>query len=469
MRTRLVAAFFLVAAATRLAAAPAPVAVPSTPAGIVFAEWLSAYNSADREALQAFKDKYKRETPVEETLRWREETGGYELLAVDGQAPRVLRAVLKERDSDDAYQATFSVTADDPPGMATFALEPTALPPDRAVRRLSEADAVAAVAARATALADGGTFAGAVLIARGDQVLLERAWGLADRAKRTPNAVDTQFRIGSMNKMFTAVAILQLIEAGKLALDDTVGEHLPDYADRDTARKVTVRQLLTHSGGTGDIFGPEFDAHRDELATHDDYRKLYEKRPPDFAPGSDTRYSNYGFVLLGLLVEKASGQSYYDYVDAHIYARAGMTASGSEPESSAVPKRSVGYMKDGGEWVTNAGTLPHRGMAAGGGYSTVRDLHRFARALADGKLVSKALVAQATRAQNDNPGYGWGFAVRDDGTLRRYGHGGGAPGMNGELQVYPDTGYVVVALSNLDPPAAQRMAEFFAHRMPLAE
>ena len=117
-----------------------------------------------------------------------------------------------------------------------------------------------------------------------------------------------------MNKMFTAVAILQLVEAGKVRLTAPLGTYLPDYPNRDVATKVTIHQLLTHTGGTGDIFGPDFDAHRNELRTLADYVKLYGKRGPEFEPGSRWAYSNYGFLLLGAVIEKVTGHSYYDYV-----------------------------------------------------------------------------------------------------------------------------------------------------------
>jgi CubicO group peptidase (beta-lactamase class C family) len=143
-----------------------------------------------------------------------------------------------------------------------------------------------------------------------------------------------------------------------------------------------------------------------------------------------------------------------------------MTSTGSLPESVEVPDRAVGYMRlsPGGGWVPNTDTLPWRGTAAGGGYSTVGDLLRFAQALRSGRLISMATLAEATRPHQQQ--YGYGFQVWGQGPLRSWGHGGGAPGMNGELRVYPQLGYVVVALSNLDPPAASELVDFFALRMP---
>jgi CubicO group peptidase (beta-lactamase class C family) len=337
---------------------------------------------------------------------------------------------------------------------------------DLVLNRMSEADALEALATRAEELAGKDEFSGAVLVARDGNVLLEDAWGRADRKSGTPNTLDTKFRIGSMNKMFTAVATLQLVEAGKLALDDPIGKHLPDYPNKDVASKVTVRHLLTHTGGTGDIFGPEFDFNRLKLREHSDYVKLYGSRSPTHEPGARHEYSNYGFVLLGALIEAVSGASYYDYVRDHVFRPAGMTSTDSLPEYVEVPKRAVGYTKPfpGADWEPNTDWLPWRGMAAGGGYSTVGDLMRFAQALSSETLISNATLEEATRPQEEQ--YGYGFGVQGEGTLRSYGHGGGAPGMNGELRVFPELGYVVVSLSNLDPPAASGLVEFFALRMP---
>jgi D-alanyl-D-alanine carboxypeptidase len=339
--------------------------------------------------------------------------------------------------------------------------------PDLALHRMTQADAVKALADHAQERARADEFAGAVLVARHGKVLLQGAWGRADRTAGTANTPATRFRIGSMNKMFTAVATLQLVQAHKLALDDPIGQHLPGYPNKEVAAKVTVRHLLTHTGGTGDIFGPKFDQHRLQLREHRDYLKLYGSRGLTHEPGARFEYSNYGFVLLGALIEHVSGMSYDDYVDEHVFRPAGMTSTGSLPESTDVPDRAVGYMRAspaGGAWVPNTDTLPWRGTAAGGGYSTVGDLLRFAEALRAGRLLSTATLAEATRPHQQQ--YGYGFGVQGQGRLRSYRHGGGAPGMNGELRVFPRLGYVVVSLSNLDPPAASELVEFFTLRMP---
>lgn len=333
-----------------------------------------------------------------------------------------------------------------------------------AVPRRTEVEGIAALSARADELASQDEFSGVLLVARNGKVLFQKAWGKANREAGRPNTLDTQFRLGSMNKMFTAIATLQLVEAGKLALNAPIAKYLPDYPNKELASKVTVRHLLTHTGGTGDIFGPEFMPNRLKLRAHSDYVKLYGARGLTHSPGAQFRYSNYGFVLLGALIEKVTGMSYYDYVRGKIFLPAGMTSTDSLPETEKVPNRAVGYMKDDGSaWVPNTDTLPWRGTAAGGGYSTAGDLLRFAQALESGKLISKARLAEATKWQEG--AYGYGFGVHGAGTLRSYGHNGGAPGMNGSLRIFPELGYVLVGLTNLDPPVASDLTEFLMLRM----
>jgi D-alanyl-D-alanine carboxypeptidase len=347
--------------------------------------------------------------------------------------------------------------------------------PARMATRGSEADALRALSVRADTLAREDEFSGAVLVAKDGRVLFSRAYGLADRRRRIPNTVRTRFRVGSMNKMFTAVAVLQLVEAGKVRLAAPLGSYLPGYPSREVAGKVTIHQLLTHTGGTGNIAWPEFQAHRNELRTFADYVRLYGTRGLEFEPGSGWAYSSYRSVLLGAVIEAVTGRSYYEYVQRHVYAPAGMTRSGSLPEHRTVAGRSVGYTKPPGAaaWVPNTDTLPYRGNSAGGGYSTVEDLARFADALLSHKLLGPRFTRLLITGKRETlPGplggrYAYGFedARGADGS-GWVGHGGAAPGMNGDLRIYPRSGYTVAVLANLDPPAAQQLSEYLDPRLP---
>jgi len=449
-----------------LAVADAP--LPNTPAGKVLGDFLVTFNSGDIAKVKGFNRRHGREqAPPERILDHREMSGGLTLLRVLESEPRRIVALLQEKDTERPLRIELTTTGGDAPMMDKIGLRGAELPPDLAPTRLSQEQALRALTERVDRLAKADRFSGVVLIARGDQILLRQAWGKANRETNTEATLETQFRLGSQNKMFTSVAALQLVEAGKLSLQEPIGKYLTDYPNKDLASKVTVHHLLTHTGGTGDIFGPQFDEKRLSLKQHADYLQLYGTRPLEFAPGSDDRYSNYGFVLLGALIERVTGQSYYDYVREKIFEPAIMSSTASLPENETVPRRANGYMKQKDRWVVNTDTLPYRGMAAGGGYSTAGDLLRFAQALQSGELISKEMLARAVSPQNRYGGYGYGFGIQGSGKLRSFGHSGGAPGMNSDLRIFPDLGYVIVALSNLDPPAASMVVEHYVARMPV--
>ena len=461
----------LLVALLLLAVAPAP-AVPATPAGAAFADWQSAFNSGDRATYKAFLE---RRFPshlknLDNAMDFRARTGGFDLRAIESSDPDKLVAIVEDRDDEQFARLVLEVGDALPHTVTLLSLDAIDTPARFEPAHLNQAALIAALQVRLASASTAGRFSGVVLVAKNDAPVFERAYGLSDRELNIPNTLDTRFRIGSMNKMFTATAVLQLVQAGKVALDAPLRTYLPDYPNADVA-KVTIRQLLTHTGGTGDIFTPEFDAHRLELKTLDDYENLYGKRGLAFPPGSKYEYSNYGFILLGLVVERASGQNYYDYVREHVYEPAGMTSTGSEPEGVSVPDRSVGYtMGVGGRVIPNTDTLPYRGTSAGGGYSTAGDLLKFAASLQTHKLLDAAYTDMLTTGKvdvGDGFKYGFGFGDYTVNGVRCFGHNGGAPGMNGALSICPADGYVVIALANLDPPSATGIEDFVSKRLPL--
>jgi D-alanyl-D-alanine carboxypeptidase len=435
----------------------------STPTRKAFDLWLQAFNSDDRKTLAAFWNTHNPAWKgIDRELAVSRESGGFTLMKIATDDGSHLEAVVA-----DAGEMFLGVTVRMNPSSSEA-------PVDRIdIHGVSSQDGliphytndqelIGAVEAKVGGLVKVDKFAGTVMITRHGKVLLREAQGEADRQSHKKITMDTQFRLGSMNKMITAVSVLQLVERQKLRLDGTIGEYWHDYPNPDVANKVTIRNLLMHTAGTGDIFTSEYDARRLEVQTLEDYVKLYGNRGLEFEPGTQHRYSNYGFVLLGILIEKVSGLSYYDYVEKNVYVPAGMKATGSQPESDRVPNLAVGYQPAPAGWKSNADTLPYRGTSAGGGYSTVGDLIRFADTLTSGKLLGLYWVHEATKEQMPGTRYGYGFEA--DGTY--FGHSGAAPGINGELRVYPRTGHVIAVLSNLEPPAGMRVAAFAGHRLP---
>ena len=447
-------------------------AAPDTasPPVVSLHKWLDAFNSGDPGIIDAFlRDHYpNRRSKLNFELLNRANSGGYELREITTQSERSVTGLFEERSSDQFVE--FDLVLADNADRTIESLRMRWVPrPDRfPIGRLDEPALLTAIAERALQLEQMGEFSGVVLLANRDNVLFERAYGMQDRERVTRNSVDSKFRLGSMNKMFTGVAVLQLVQAGKIDLDAPLGRYLPEYRDAAT-RAVTVHQLLTHTGGTGDIFGPDFDANRLELRTVGNYVELYGKRSPSFPPGTRYEYSNYGYVLLGAIIERVSGQSYYDFVRERIFRVAGMHDSGSEPESTVIPRRAVGYTRDAARmaWVPNTATLPYRGSPAGGGYSTARDLKRFADALLAHRLLDARHTALLIEGKVESEGvhYAYGFDDQRAGA-GWIGHNGGAPGMSGDLRIYPESGYVVAVLANLDPFIATKLADFTDHRLP---
>jgi CubicO group peptidase (beta-lactamase class C family) len=317
-------------------------------------------------------------------------------------------------------------------------------------------------------------FSGTVLIAKGDKVLYHKAVGLANKEQKSPNNMDTKFNVGSMNKMFTSVAIAQLVEKNKLNFADKLITHLPNLP-ATTFGDITIEQLLTHSAGTGDFFTfPKFEAIADTAKTIGTYVNIGLEEPLLFKAGTKTQYSNYGFILLGAVIERVSGMSYYDYVKQNIFEPANMTNTDFSERDKAHNNLALGYMGPphmpgqapmpmpaNVKREVNTHELEVKGGSAGGGYSSAIDFHKFSMALLSGKLVSAKMLENITKGkvvllpgikERNMPevkyGYGFGEIIRNN--IRIFGHTGGAPGVDGQLEIYPDAGYTVVALSNYD-------------------
>ena len=298
---------------------------------------------------------------------------------------------------------------------------------------LDEAALLRRIEHHVDSLARADAFSGVVLLARNGRPVWEKAWGHADRQSRRLNTVETAFNLGSINKIFTSIAIRQLAAGGKLDLDSTLSRAWPDYPNADVARRVTIRQMLAHrSGIQGNIFAAPAGKTRHDIRHNNDYLPLFVHQPLAFEPGTRQQYSNAGYVVLGMLVERLSGMDYYDYVREHIYRPAGMTRTAAHAPDSLPANTAIGYTGAPGSRSPNTMDLPGRGSAAGGGYSTAHDLMRFVQALRETKIAS-------------GPRPGVGIA-------------GGADGINAGIEGGLPGGYDLIVLANLDPPAANSVA-----------
>ncbi len=316
-------------------------------------------------------------------------------------------------------------------------------------------------------LAAEDRFSGTVLVAKNGKPIFQRAYGLADKNRQIRNRVDTRFNLGSMNKMFTAVAIAQLAERGSLSFSDTVEKHLPDYPNKSVAEKVTIHHLLTHKSGMGDYLNEKFYARLDQMRTVSDLLPLFVNDPLAFEPGESWDYSNAAFAVLGLIIEKVSGQSYFSYVKQHVFKRAGMTRTDYYEREQNIPDRAIGYMRVNAKGEPdpeaprreNTSTRPAKGSPAGGAYSTVNDMLKFHIALRRNKLLSQKYTQLVTTSKVKVPPgwpmheYGYGFTISVVNGKRIVGHGGTSLGVAGKFEMYPELGYTVVVLSNYELPA----------------
>lgn len=304
--------------------------------------------------------------------------------------------------------------------------------------------------------ADDGTFTGVVLVASEGEVLIDQAYGDADREWGTPNTVDTRFRIGSLTKQFTAAAILLLAEQGKVGLDDPIRTYYPDAPP--AWDQVTIRRLLNHTAGIPNYTAlPDYRASQTQPVTPEQLIQRFRDRPLDFEPGAGMRYSNSGYALLGHVIERASGARYGDFIRQAILAPLGMTQSGYDDAATLIPQRAHGYRRRDGA-IFNAPyidmSLPY---AAGGLYSTAGDLLRWSRGLyLGGLLKAESLDAMLTPDKN---AYALGVRVVEVGGSRRYEHDGNIDGFSSHLIYYPEQKLTVAVLSNIAGPAASQMAD----------
>jgi CubicO group peptidase (beta-lactamase class C family) len=298
-------------------------------------------------------------------------------------------------------------------------------------------------------------FMGTVLVARDQNVILDKAYGFANLEWSIPNTPTTKFRLGSITKQFTATSILLLQERGKLKIDDPVKKYMPDApAAWD---KITIYNLLTHTSGIPSFTGfPDYHSTEATPTTPEQLVARFRDKPLEFQPGEKWNYSNSGYVLLGYLIEKISGETYEKFVQENIFTPLGMKNSGYDSNSEIIVHRAYGY-SPGKESVENAGyidmTIP---FSAGALYSTTEDLLRWEQGLFGGKILSAAsLQKMTTPFLND---YGCGVAVHDEKGHKLVDHGGGIEGFNTQLSYYPDEKLAIIALSNLNGAAPGAIA-----------
>lgn len=451
---------------------------PDTPAGRQLAALLQALNTRDAKTIRAFVEEHISESfleaiPLDEQVavnsKFAEENGGLALEKIEHADIYEIAALTRAKSDKTLIRIHMKVEEEPPHGIGGlhYEIDPDiTASPAPGEGKMTEAQILEGLEAYLDERAAADRFSGAVLVAKDGTPMFARAYGLASKAFDVPNRVDTKFNLGSMNKMFTAIAVAQLAEKGKLSFDDTVGKHLPDFPNKDVANKVTIHHLLTHTSGMGDFFTKEYEkSAKERLRAVKDYFPLFVSEPFEFEPGQKWDYSNAGFMLLGAIIEKVSGQSYFDYVRENLYKPAGMTNTDCYEMDQDTPNLAIGYTRErpSRPWKNNLYLHVVKGGPAGGGFSTVEDLLKFAIALRNHKLLSPKYTDRVLTGKVALPGrstlkYAYGFMDSRNGH-RIVGHEGGFSGINSRLDIYLDLGYTVAVMSNYDPPAASRVAD----------
>ncbi len=400
-----------------------------------------------------------------------DQSRGMDVIEVQDWEPNAVVLLVKQKLSG-LYDGLFvRVTPEVPYKITGIGLRPAKVP-QSAKRKLSAKQIEAELGAFIKKLSDADVFSGAVLLARDGNVIYKNAVGMANKDFAVPNKIDTKFNLGSMNKMFTGVAIAQLVEKGKLSYDDPLSKFIPDFPNAEAAKKIQIKHLLTHTSGLGGYFSRRYqEMSRERLRTVDDMMKMVREDEKEiaFEPGSRWRYSNTGMMVLGKVIEIVSGQSYFDYVRENIHKPAGMTNTDCYELDKVNTNLAVGYDKrftdNGIEWSNNIFAHVMRGGPQGGGYSTVEDLLKFDQALRSGKLISSATfkLITSSKPELNSPQYGYGFGVAAE--RNAVGHSGGFPGISSNLDMYLGSGWTAIVMSNYSRgsgPISQKMNELIA-------
>lgn len=456
--------------------------IPNTEIGDKVKYFVELFNSSDSLGLiefmknnmsEEYKNKIKPEAKAVVSIEIRDDFGKinpYSFSCKKNNTKIILTVCNRSMTRWQKIHFEFSKT--EPNKISFIGYRLTSKPKAVKIPRLNDEDLAKELNKFVSELVKSDEFSGTILIAKNGKPIFEKAYGYADIDKQILNNLETKFALGSMNKMMTGLAIVQLYQEGKLDFNDLIIKYIPDYPNKEAANKITIRHLLTHTSGLGGIFTEKWEKKKDSVRNVQDWFEFFAEDSLLFKPGKKNEYSNAAYIVLGAIIEKISGIDYYTYIRKNITEPLGMKNTEFYAKTDIVDNMAEGYMRNNSTNMPqkNTNTRPFRGMPAGGGYSTVKDLLKFADALRTMKLLNKknteTLITRKQRLVPIMPvGYGYGFL--DDGRngIRTVGHPGGAPGMCGELDIYWESGYTVIVLSNYNPPTAMEIAAFIRQRI----
>jgi CubicO group peptidase (beta-lactamase class C family) len=470
-----VAAVAMVVLACRPASGPSgPRALPDTPAARALAGWLQTYNGNNTDSLEAFARRAYAASelaarPPAVIARghrlWRQNYGRFELLRVDTATAFAIDGYVRHGLTGAIGKVYVEVDSQPPHGITGVYLLPFARPPvDLTTRvRRTDVEIARALGPYAARLEQADVLSGTVVVQRGESTMFAGAYGRAKREPPVSNTLDTRFELASLSKLFTAVAIAQLVERGHLRFEATIAEALPTYPNRRTAARITVHQLLTHTSGLPDFYrNGKIRQYESSIRSLEDYWPAFAMDSLWAEPGTRFDYSNSNYIVLGAIIERIAGMQFETYVQRFIFDPAGMTST-CYCEQDA-PRRATPYSRftagfgpsrrsEPDRWIEVPSTARRPGAPAGGGISTAPDLARFGAAVLAHKLVGASMSRRLLTAYVSEGGEGsrgYGFEVHEWFGTGFVGHGGNFWGVMSQIDIYPATGLVVVVLSNND-------------------
>ncbi len=447
--------------------------LPNTPAAQQLNQWLIAYNAANLASLTSFaashftSDALSRRPATDRARsdRWLFlNLGSMAVRGIESATDTSIKVIVWQDLVESWGHVTLEVEPTVPFRIKSRSVDFLEPGPVHVAGKLDHEQITADVRRFITKLANGGVFSGIVMVNHNGKAVVAESVGYASRDPDIPNTVDTRFELASVSKMFTAVAIAQLVERGKLSYGDTIAKLLPDYPNQAAARRLTVHHLLTHTSGISEyLFKDAYRAERSRVRSPKDYWPFFANDSLEFAPGSQWSYSTSNYVLLGAIIERASGQSFYEYRKRHIFDVAGMTSTdgdGTGPVATPFTRFGPNRVPDLERYRPVLEAPDRRGSPGGGGVSTAGDLQRFIDALLSHKLLSATAlhVATAPRVKAEEGEWSYGFESHDWNGVRFFGHNGFAGGAFSQVDVFPESGYSVVVLSNVDMSGAGAVA-----------
>lgn len=461
--------------------------LPNNATGQLFKDWLISYNSGNTAIIGEFTRKYYHELllqdksfEAEEWVSYYKKFGSlvlynFDSTFVDDNGVKwPINALLTNNDQSKWMRLKF-VVGSKTNKIQGISFKSSSKPKEIKIKRVSDNELGKQIDEEAAKMMEKDEFSGVILVARKDKPFYLKAFGLANRDNYTANTFETQFNLASLSKMFTAVAICQLVQDGKLSFSDTLCHILPDYPNKEIASKITVHQLLIHTSGLGDIFTDEYFNNKDSYNNINDWYKTFVHYPLECEPGIQFRYSNAGYIVLGAIIERVSGLDYETYIKENITKPVGMTNTGFLPVYDDLADKALPYTYYATPGRRSESPTVYqdltKGSSAGGVYSTANDILKFAEAFRNYSLLNKdmteLMINSKVKCGEGIPDYAYGCHVNKADGIRTIGHGGTTPGISTILEIYWEHDSNVIVLANCDPTAADDMASFIKERIKL--